>query len=1037
MLATREELSTLLVCLRATGLPLLMSSVLSLCVGVCLAELRRRLPHSRKVYFLVFVHFLPLFIPPVLLVAVLTSGLQDVHCVALAQSVILLAGFGYLFHTGIAFALVSYIFNWNDRIDTIRRLSINLPSRRAISIGIYLSTLWSVLLFSLVALFILQESMLSAPFFTGQQTLVSVVQGLTQDSSIGTDAQLPALIILIASFIVTLLSAYWLPKLAGREVLLRIASTRDVCPMRLRGQSTNKRGTIAAISVLPTLSSISILVAAVFALTQLLWRARGATLLASLRLLNTLRSYSVMSGMVSVAILLTFVLIAPPARKTNRRTFDPTGSLAFLPPALLGTVGLALTFGPVSLRLIVIACIGGYAYLRMRLFLNPSSLCREHQLFGNARNCGLTPSHFGVIVLASKVGGILPAALFGLYMLWIEDGIQVSMLGHSNNLATAVRGLKLGVLPNNIYAGSLVTFVAWIVLALGCHLFTTYRFKWLHKRLAIRSTVNFAVLIYLVVLLIPHCGVAQQHSRSTYPLTCQLDDESLRSGDKPSIYVPGCNSVDVKYLVVSSGAVHLYVPSTVTKLRVERLSFQKPQATLYIEGQATEVPLELQIDDIEEAPNAPKSELRFHQIRFSRLSLTGEMSEPTLPIDDGGPSIWFMPGSSAQDIHLHRLASPEINLAVHAGGNNSIHLESVDTRSIYIHGESDLPAPRNHDEGEASSDLGTGTAVQRPSLSELTFSNVHMSGTEMVPARLSIEGVALTGGQIDLRGRSRVQMQLTHVTIEPSATSTIQLEGDGEDVRAEVRGEDILLDGTLSIRVLSNASINSLIFDSIRASRAPDYSQLLVDGSAFNSITLNDLALSKLELCGDMSTGKQLDLSIRNVTIQDDVTVPTAWLRRNWNTQFGPTERSLFLRTLQERGDYCVGHVPIGLDALYFRKKRELAAAHPFVSILVDHLTGFGVDLNRAFTTFIILLCCHFVSRILVLILSLPTENRSKGEVKKLLEQALAGTFTIREHGKHSPRLTALLEAIRLCFSWIIFIQITLCSIYLSQTTLQ
>jgi hypothetical protein len=111
----RDIFTTLGSCLAANGIPLLMSSLLSLCVALSLAELHRRLPSSKSVSGLILIHLLPLFVSPVLLVAIITIYLQELHQERLAQSYTLLACFGYLFHTGIAFVLVNSVFDWDDR----------------------------------------------------------------------------------------------------------------------------------------------------------------------------------------------------------------------------------------------------------------------------------------------------------------------------------------------------------------------------------------------------------------------------------------------------------------------------------------------------------------------------------------------------------------------------------------------------------------------------------------------------------------------------------------------------------------------------------------------------------------------------------------------------------------------------------------------------------------------------------------------------------------------------------------------------------
>jgi hypothetical protein len=444
-------------------------------------------------------------------------------------------------------------------------------------------------------------------------------------------------------------------------------------------------------------------------------------------------------GLISLLFIDAFVLVKPQWTLGSEKTFDVLSTAALLPPALLGTLGLALLAGPSSQLIVLLLCAGAYAYLIMRFFLNPASLSKDASLIYNARALKLPRNRFVWIVLGSKVGGTLCPALVGLYFLWIEDGIQVTILGSSSNLASQVRGLKLSPLSSSVYAGSLMAFVVWAILAVAVYASARYRFSFVRLRL---SRLLLLVLAFTIMGSCSHrqAAFAQSVVKSGgHKSICQFESIDSELALHSAQILQNCSLVQIREIVVNSAAEHVVVPPGVERVQIGRLTFAWPSSTLYIEGAHDENRVAVVVSSLDNSEGSTMSELHFANISLSTLSVTGHMNGAGSLSGETGPSIVFMTGSSVQDLHLHSLVAPNIEIRVSSGRPDSIHLEDVTANSLFIH--SDMSDGMSDDYDDAAGVQGT--AILRPVIDELTMTDVLLRGSDSVPARLALEGVTM------------------------------------------------------------------------------------------------------------------------------------------------------------------------------------------------------------------------------------------------------------------------------------------------------
>ena len=128
----------------------------------------------------------------------------------------------------------------------------------------------------------------------------------------------------------------------------------------------------------------------------------------------------------------------------------------------------------------------------------------------------------------------------------------------------------------------------------------------------------------------------------------------------------------------------------------------------------------------------------------------------------------------------------------------------------------------------------------------------------------------------------------------------------------------------------------------------------------------------------------------------------------------------------------------MGLDARYLQKRGDLAAVSRPLAVMMDWISGFGVHILKPLITFTSLVILLLATRILAvwLVLKARGTDVSPRDVIWLIPAPVGALIEWEVKG----RLTTLAKAtwlLALALQLFIMVQITVCSVYFSQTTLQ
>jgi hypothetical protein len=273
--------------------------------------------------------------------------------------------------------------------------------------------------------------------------------------------------------------------------------------------------------------------------------------------------------------------------------------------------------------------------------------------------------------------------------------------------------------------------------------------------------------------------------------------------------------------------------------------------------------------------------------------------------------------------------------------------------------------------------------------------------------------------------------------MEPQANAAFQLEISKGIVNVHV--EDVTLGGRLQFQASASEALYNVTMYGLAASgrilKSPV--NVIIRVRNLSRLTLKRLEVEGLDLCGSSvrDSGSE-DFELQDISVTGDVAVPSKFIELLSPQGSSAIGRLRFLKILQEHGRFCDSREIIGTYALYSRKKTEILSLHPFTGRVLDWMTGFGVEMMKPLITFLFLLFLYLLLR--TLLLFWDNKLASPRAVRSILGEALLGGFFVPViRRKHHARIQWSLNNLRVVFGWFVFIQVTLCSIYLSQTTLQ
>lgn len=1016
-----QDISAFLHCLSGTALPFAFSSLAAVLVAVSIAILGRQTALRHWLPLVIGAHLTPLLVAPVLFANLLTTYVEsELHLITWSQSNQFLAFCGFIFHSFLAYVVLERVFLWTNRVRHAEQLAFN-NSRGSVTYAIYALQLGPPLIFTLAMLFVFQESMISVPLFTQTHTVLSLAQRIIQNSGSLTYSWIIAVILIVAA-VVFLAISYHIPKLVARWALILLArrshsgvSVQKTVPRFFRALfrvSTIACAFIVVISALVHSIAFAVVVMRLFTLSGEADLTMTGPAWASLATPALKCGVFVFLGWMITALIST--------RRVSSQDFRLWQGLALAPPALIGTMGLLFVWNPISQVVVAYMFLFAYSYLLFRFFISDTELAADRIMLHNAKILKLQFSRQSLVVLLSAIGGVFGSALLAFYFLWIEDGVQVTILTNGSNLANLVRGLRQDKLLSSTYYGVMAIFIAWLVVTIVVLSMTRYRYHFFASRL--RKILPTTPIILATVLVFSTNTVGQSTKQnSSVDAADKCVNKAVVISDRGEFKITsaGCAVVRIEEVTLDGNIGSLNLTASQATIEISKLNILKPGATFYVKGIVGQPVRELSIRSIVLPLVAPIDipRIEFRDTEIGRLTVNGyDLNNANTQPFPARPKVNLTMGdsSSAETIEIHELTSPELSLRLTGKGKDSVHFEQVETAFLRITSLSTHAGGANID-GVVTLE---GRPGQQPSMSidNLRARNI----------RMSIDGAS--GGDINLK----------NIEMDPRANAEFQLVKAKGNVNIHV--EDVALGGRMQIQAPeSEASFNLTMYGLTRSARpGKSYPTVVVRIRNLSKLTLKELDIDDLDLCGSSINNADGDnVVLQNISVVGILVTPK--IIESLSQGSRDLDRVRFLRTLQERGRYCDTKEIIGTNALYSRKRAELLSLHPSLGWVIDRMTGLGIEMQKPFVTFLVVLGFYILIRVILLFwdnrLKLAADKRAP--VRIISEALLGGFFIPIVPVQHFPRIEGALKNIRLVFGWFVFTQITLCSIYLGQTTLQ
>jgi hypothetical protein len=1047
-----EDLTGVLWCLRATAVPFALSSATTLFVALSLASLQQQSRLRKIALGLVWAHLLPVLFVPILIAQVVTSQAETFLSLEIRRSVLLLSLFGFVFHTFLAYQILTRVLQWDLRIEKLKYFLLNGTQRPfRIRLALICVELAPSLLFSFMLIFIFQESMVSAPYFMDIKTVMSYTQEALQALDIVRGSELVGLIAI--GITLSLAVSWYIPTFLGRVLLRRL----------VRGHHRNPSGLpISRLAFKPFfiffgagLISATLHIAVVLLAVWGTFKAaneRPGTQSERLRdIALTILSPACLAGFAGCLLFLCLVVcwrsfLRDRSYEDHANPPDHLQLLAFFPPSLLGIVGLLAVQDPKSKLVIGLGILLAYGFSLMAFLANRETLGKSALMLFNARGVRLRGLWRSAVFLASEVGGIILPVVLVLYFEWIEDGIQV-MIFPGKGFASKLRGLKFGGLPVPVYQGAFLFFSFWIVMASLALIFSKVRFTLasLLLRSTSRARSGHRIKIFMLLIgLASFCPTAKaEYSSPKVPMgekengnyvkvggTCVYSEIFFRSGDLFRIKdAKECKNVEIARVVVeSNNSVGIEVEGILSVLRVRILEFKSTRSLFHITGAGKNSMVStLDVDRVDVALQASSMErpgISFDNVTIGRLAIAGDNAS-WKGSSPKSVDITMGEGSRVSEVNIQRLDAPSIVLRIIQGESASVMLDEVVTSHLEIKGAESGQVRSGGVEIDANVQL---RPISPEEAAMLAVSDLGLRG-----AVLNLDAAERVGEpQIAVLEMARVELMSPDSTVRVSVG---EREESGKEIHLSVRLTEVRNRGRIEI---SGKTLRELTLAQISSESLRDLATVVVVSNRIDRVNLVGVGLTEVSICGrdrdEVNRPQALRLS--NLNIVGEVVVPGVFVEGIGQFVDNPISRAELFRLLQSRGVYCGSRTPIGLDALYLRKKQELTAVSKPVAWAMDQATGFGVRPANAFRTLLIMLGLHLVLRFLFLARSAIKDKQPLwAAIKRGGCQSLQGLLLGRDHSADES-----LPALLLCrgvFGILFYAQITACSVYFSQTTLQ
>jgi hypothetical protein len=944
----------------------------------------------------------------------------------------MLALLGFVQHVFIAYLLLEHVFQLSFRHRQAQRHVANMPTawrfRRA---AVFAQAVAPPLSLVLGLMILLQNATLAAP------TFLTIDNALIDARSFFERQGPPLLVRVTAATIVAVAGAaalallYWLGVMVGRLSIKlashsRFATNVTLPSARARASHQSYLYVIFASAVVQVVVTLAVLIM----LVDRLWRDSGdLSLTASIGLLKaTLLSPGVRAAIIAVALVWSVGIwyrSTRPQPQRPDRLMMICAIVAFTPSALLASIALPLLSAATQAALLWSLLVLWTSAIATFMFFHVIAM-EPHPILLNLRLLNARPSRYFCGALLSSFGGLAPSALVVAYVLWIEDGLQVTLRPADVTVTSLLyRSMDGRWSPTSLLA-IILGFVFWGLVLIVLRAFSSSRSAL--ARLLIDSKplhlrrVGFVLVGLALALPIPVYG-AEMSPAGSIPL------RYTARGHVITAILPAVNNLRISEMVVDNDStVELHVPEVVKNITIERLHFTS--ATLPVirfTGKRQQLLEQLAIRHIQfDVTSRDDAVLQLSGLFVDDLQITGDSCNGAGPnLNVPRISIEMSEEASLRGASLTCLPTSAIDLAVarRPGDPNllaSITIIQSNLVLAHIHGPS------------ATADAGP------PPSGTVEINATMSSDASRGDPQLNIDSLDWRGGEITLkpaREQEIVLVSLAHVDRTGPTTTSLRLK---DFPRAELRWENGQLDGDTTIEA---TALDNLVLDHLRRGTGTNLSRLKINANSYNGVALSNLAVDQLEIfAAPRIHSPWLIKTVQSVSVDEHIAIPRDFLESVLKYKVSPLQARHFITTLRDYGQYSDDNhfTIVGLDAVYKRKIIDLQDVSRPAAALLDISTGLGIRLSKPLVTW---LAYTFVY--LVVSTSLTWKYSRKlptGHVRRFATScghvfvSLVASTSMSDIANRTAR-TALL-ACRNIYRFCFVLQLTILSIYLSQTAL-
>lgn len=965
---------------------LLAASLLIAWCALSLTELLDKASeHSRQsrsiAHLFAYLTAAPLLIAPSVVSKALTSNsfwFSLIHPKSLQ-----IATLGFAFHLFLSTILFSLVFNWPQRRWRFRVYRLNLRSISPLGYyGLFVRDLLSPFIIVVAIDYNWLQAMYSTPLMvsSGRTIGLYLIQQLQQLLS-NTDR----LIVSFAYFMflaITIGGAAITSRLIG-QLLLGIATRRK----RIRSASLNcsrsrpfktSGGKLCLFTFFAIFGAAIPIAVAVSAITTICAPRKNIPLRDSLSMLQTLWTPGTMASLVSLILIPLLVYFFHKGKRSTESVpvwIYASILVALSPPAIVGAVALTAAYPAtqwiIALVALFLMAASTTSFLGQNIIVNDI-----HSTVLNARLLRCSFWRQVRIFAASDIARLYLIGLVSCYLLWIEDGVQ-QMLGISTPYPSLSQKLisVMGDFTSRQWKGVFVCFLFWIILLTSVYICWRARERILRiapsKALGASRTGGLAALgifLYLV------CTPRMQATQGPRWDNGKLMHTVIRGGgaiiiDVPDLPNQGTALINELYIEAASSVTFL-LPPGLHGLKITGLHLDTGQRLTirFLGGDPNTV--QLLADLTIQFSSAPSKSINGVSLRFDRLAVGNLRVEGSNSIPIGqatqGPStdLMFQSGGVFGTVVIANIALDDAAIPLtewplarstkgyeqqQPKGVSRVVIENVAFRKISLYGLK-----------------STDTDATQISVNSLYLSAFPVAEPWNTP-EIRLSDISLGSGTLNIADPRDSPILpkniLTVISLNDFSLDSTSL-GLGEasspdlaiDTAASIEPEIRIVQGAFGgiLNFKSRGPISSVLLQDISTvSRGPEFGVVGIKSmSSIDSVTLYKVQLDQLELAAEKrAENSRFEIIGGPLPIYRIIVSPSI-LKMIYLAALDDPQARTFLGNLRHDGYYSSkgpSFPLIGRDALYLQKKAEMGSENWLVQKLVDHVTGFGVKLERPF----------------------------------------------------------------------------------------